>query len=117
MLPASARDAGMVTVEAALALPTVLVMAAVGVGAVGLGIDHARCVDAAAAAARHAARGESAGDAVAWAARAAPEGSAVAVSVAGGIARAEVRAPPRAVLAWLPGVPVASGSASVRVEQ
>ena len=41
------RDRGMASVEVALALPVVVTLLAVCVGAVSLGVDRVRCVDAA----------------------------------------------------------------------
>lgn len=74
------RDRGMASVEVALALPVVVTLLAVCVGAVSLGVDRVRCVDAARLAARALARGDDSGTALALARTAAPPGAAVAVS-------------------------------------
>jgi hypothetical protein len=56
---APSRESGMVTAELAVALPTLLLVLAVGLGAVSVVAGRVRCVDVAAVAARLAARGES----------------------------------------------------------
>lgn len=53
------RDAGSVTAEFALLLPAVVVLLALALGAVRIVVTQVQCVDAARAAARVAARGES----------------------------------------------------------
>ena len=49
----------MVTAELAVVLPALLLVLAVALSALGLAVDQVRCVDAAAAGARAAARGDS----------------------------------------------------------
>ncbi|OLT03209.1 hypothetical protein BJF90_26400 [Pseudonocardia sp. CNS-004] len=109
------RDRGAVTVEAALALCTLVVFLAVAVGAIAAAGGSIRCVDAARELARLAARGEvERGRAVA--ARLAPSGARLAVHTEGdGLVVAEVSADvlrplplrigSRAVAALEPGAP------------
>lgn len=52
-------DAGMVTAETAMVLPVLVLLAMVGVAAVGVGQARVRCADAAREAARAIARGDS----------------------------------------------------------
>lgn len=52
------RDGGMVTAELAVALPALVLVLGVLLGALALAADQVRCVDAASAAARSLARGE-----------------------------------------------------------
>ena len=73
------RDRGAVTAEAALALPTLAVVAAALVALGHVGVAQLRCVDAARAAARLAARGESLSLVRARAEAAAPAGASVVV--------------------------------------
>jgi TadE-like protein len=74
------RDSrGSVTAETALALPTVMLLLAVLLGAAHVALDQLRCVDAARAAARLAARGEPADQVVAQAVQLAPPQSRVEV--------------------------------------
>ena len=108
---ATSRDGGAVTAELALALPgVVLLMAAVA--SLGLAVQtQARCADAAYAAARVAARGETDDAVRAVAARLAPAGAAVAVGARSDLVEVAVTAP---VSLPLPGSPAltASGRAS-----
>ena len=62
----------MVTAELAVVLPALLLVLAVALSALGLAVDQVRCVDAAAAGARAAARGDSPAAVHAVAARSAP---------------------------------------------
>lgn len=80
----------MVSAELAVAMPTVLMVLVLALGAVRLGVDEVRCVDAARLAARALARGDPVGAAVAAAARAAPGGAAVEVHAGGEEVTAEV---------------------------
>jgi hypothetical protein len=73
----------MVTAELATAVPALLLVLVVGVGAVQVGVDQVRCVDAARLAARALARGDEEGPARSLAQRAAPAGSTVAVTSSG----------------------------------
>lgn len=76
----------MVTAELAVAIPSVVLVLALCLVAVGAGVDQIRCVDAARIASRAAARGDDTGRVRALAAEAAPAGADVAVAtVAGGV--------------------------------
>ncbi|WP_347355061.1 TadE family type IV pilus minor pilin [Intrasporangium sp.] len=77
----------MVTAELAVAIPAVVLVLACCVSALSAGMDQVRCVDAARAAARSAARGDSAAESRRLALRAAPRGAEVRVERGG----AEVR--------------------------
>lgn len=70
----------MVSAELAAAVPALLVVLVLALGAVRLGIDQVRCVDAARLAARALARGDSQGSARALAARSAPPGATIRFS-------------------------------------
>ncbi len=76
------RERGAVSAEAALALPVLVLVAGVLVALGHVAVAQVRCVDAARAAARLAARGEPASEVHARARVAAPAGAAV--TVAGG---------------------------------
>lgn len=85
-------DRGFVTAEAAVVLPSLVVMLAMllwGAAAVTL---HLRCGDAARAAARAAARGEPAATVTALARAAAPQGAEVTVTLRDGLYRVRVTA-------------------------
>jgi Flp pilus assembly protein TadG len=75
----SVRDRGAVTAETALALPTLAVVAAALVALGHVAVAQLRCVDAARAAARLAARGEPPAVVRARAEAAGPTGASVAV--------------------------------------
>ena len=83
----------MVTAEIALALPVLVLLLAVALGGIRYGIDQVRCLDAARAGARAAARGDSPAAVVELARRAAPTGAGVDVSTTAGLERVEVSAP------------------------
>ncbi|HWC36130.1 MAG TPA: TadE family type IV pilus minor pilin [Mycobacteriales bacterium] len=74
--PGSA-DAGMVTAEFAVALPSLVLVVAAAIGGVVAVTDEMRCTDAAATAARLAARGEPPSTVRAVALRGAPHGAAL----------------------------------------
>jgi hypothetical protein len=97
---AIAGDRGAVTVEAALALCSLVTVMALAVAAIGAATAHLRCLDAAREAARLVARGEPdrARDAVA---RIAPGGAMLEVRVVGDEADVRVAA---AAVAGLPGL-------------
>lgn len=95
------RDAGAVTVEAAIALGAFVAVLALALGAISAAIDQLRCIDAAREAARLVARGESE-RARAAAARIAPTSANVAITVRGDTIEVDVRAKP--VNGLLPGV-------------
>ena len=98
-------DEGYATAEAAVALPALLVVTALAIGAVVTVDGQLRCVDAARAGARVAARGDADPAVRAAAAQVAPRGAAVAVEHAGRTVRVTVRVTVRAGR-WLPGVPL-----------
>lgn len=114
------RDAGSVTAEFALLLPAVVVLLALALGAVRVVVTQVQCVDAARAAARAAARGESL-DVVERVARAAgPAGARVRVedgSLVAGAATVRVEVSVRQRLAGpVGGAVLARGSATAAVE-
>ena len=76
-------DGGTVTAEFALALPAVMIVLALILGTGQALVAQLRCVDAARAAARLAARGESAERSVAEAQRLAPSASRINVAAVG----------------------------------
>lgn len=82
------RDRGSVTAEAALVLPVLVLLLAVGVGTIAAVAAQLRCIDAAREAARATARGEAVQTARELAARAAPQGADIAIAV--GTERVEV---------------------------
>lgn len=71
------HDAGMVTAELAVAVPALVVVLSLVLGAVGVGVDQVRCVDAARVAVRALARGDARAHAVGLAVGAAPRGAGV----------------------------------------
>jgi Flp pilus assembly protein TadG len=87
-----ARDGGYATAETAVALPTLVLLAAALLWAVLAADAQIRCVDAAREAARAAARGDPAGEAEALARRLAPSGADVRLATGGGVVRVEVSA-------------------------
>lgn len=86
----SDRDRGSVIVEAAVALPVLALFAMALLWALAASAAQIRCVDAARAGARAAARSEPAEAVVAAARAAAPEGSRVAVAREGEVWRVTV---------------------------
>lgn len=106
-------DRGAVTVEAALALCSLVVALALVVGAISAVAAQLRCLDAAREAARLTARGEQ-DRAEELARRIAPSGAAVAVSIRGDEITAHVSANPVAGL--LPGIAVEAEAAAVLEE-
>lgn len=107
---AETQDRGAVTVEAALALCSLVLVLALAVAGVSAVAAQLRCIDAAREAARLAARGEqSRGEELAR--RLAPRGAVVAVIVQGDEVTARVSADPVATL--LPGVEISAEAASV----
>jgi hypothetical protein len=87
----SVSDRGMVTAEFAASFPTIIVVLAVALSAVGAATAQLRCVDAARTGARAVARGEAPAAAVAAARAAAPAGADVRVVRRGSHIRVEVR--------------------------
>ena len=103
-------DRGAVTVEAALALCSLIVVLALALAAVSAVAAQLRCVDAAREAARLTARGEQVrGEELAR--KIAPRGAMVAVTVRGDEITARVSANPVAGL--LPGIEVGAEAAAV----
>jgi Flp pilus assembly protein TadG len=103
-------DRGSVTVEAALALCSLVAVLALVLAAVSAVAAQLRCIDAAREAARLTARGEP-DRAEEIARRIAPRGAVVAVTVRGDEVTARVSANPAAGL--LPGVDVGAEAAAV----
>jgi hypothetical protein len=91
----------MVTVEAAIALASLVAMVVIGVVAVVAVAAHVRCIDAAREAARIAAQGDS-GLARQVAARVGPDGASVSIRTEGELIVARVRVD----VPLLPGVEV-----------
>lgn len=87
------RDAGAVTVEAALGICSVVSVFALALTGMSMVIGHLRCTDAAVEAARQVARGapDQASDAVA---HLAPKGARLAITAQGDRITAEVSSPP-----------------------
>lgn len=84
----------MVTAETAATIPVVMLVLALVLTSVRVGVDQMRCVDAARAGARAAARGDDDAAVRDLVLRAAPRGSAVTVARASGDAVVTVAAPP-----------------------
>ncbi|WP_273474162.1 TadE family type IV pilus minor pilin [Nocardiopsis sinuspersici] len=115
MRSARAFDRGSVTAEAAMALPSLLLVLGVALGAVGAASAELSCADAARVGARALARGEHHDRVRALALSAAPEGADVHLSEDGGMARVTVRAEPR--IGPLSALPLeVDGSAAVPLE-
>jgi hypothetical protein len=83
-----------------VALPAVVLVLGMVVAVAQVGVAQVRCVDAARAAVRLAARGESGGAVVSRAASIAPAGAAVSAASSGGEAVVEVRAAVALPLGW-----------------
>jgi Flp pilus assembly protein TadG len=96
----------MVTAEFAMALPAFVIVVVAAVAGVAVVTAQLRCADAAAAAARLAARGESAAVIRTTALAGAPSGSQVSIVTTGDTVTATVRAriEPPGPLSFLPGV-------------
>ncbi|QIM22801.1 pilus assembly protein [Phycicoccus sp. HDW14] len=109
-------ERGAATAELAVALPALLLVLAVALGALRLGIDRVRCLDAAQTGARLLARGEPLESSRAAALARAPAGATAAVVVEASTVQVTVRARPPGVLADV-GVGLASeGTAVARRE-
>lgn len=91
----------MATAELAVAMPSVLVLLGLGLAALSAGVDQVRCVDAARAVARLAARGEPPQRVVDAGRQLAPRGAGIRVTTRGGEVSVEVAAPPVAGLRLL----------------
>ena len=88
--PRQLDDAGMVTAELALTMPALVLVAATALGGVIAVTDQLRCADAAATAARLAARGETETTVRTAALRAAPNGATLELSISHGVVTAVV---------------------------
>lgn len=102
---------GSVTAEAALVIPALVVVLALGLGSIAVAIDEVRCVDAARAGARAAARGESRSLVMARVRSGAPDGSTVSISD-GAEVTVTVVAPLRIAVPFLP--PARASATAVR---
>lgn len=91
----------MATAEFAVAMPAVVLVLAVSLSALAAGLDQIRCVDAARAAARLLARGETDGAARRAGEALAPGGSELVVSADATLVRVRVTAPAPWALQWL----------------
>ncbi len=80
MSPGHRAEQGTATAELAVALPSLVLVLAVALGAVHLGLDQVRCVDAARLGARALARGEPEGAVLREVGAAAPPGARVSVT-------------------------------------
>ena len=110
-----ASDRGSVTVEAALTLPSLMLVLAVAFGAVQAASAQLACTDAARVGARALARGEHDDRARALALTAAPRGADVHLSEDGTTARVTVRVQLR-LGAWIAPPLTLDGSAAVLLE-
>lgn len=88
----SRSERGAVTAEAAVALPTLLLLTVALAWVLVYAVTHVRVVDAARETARAAARAETTGEAVALGRRVAPQGARVSVSVGPEVVVARVSA-------------------------
>ena len=77
---AHSGERGAATAELAVALPSLVLVLALSLGALGLGIDHVRCVDAARTGARLLARGEPPASVLREVRASAPRGARVEVA-------------------------------------
>lgn len=111
-------DGGYVTAEAAMVLPVLALLLAVGLWAVAVAVAGAqlRCVDAARDAARAAARGESDSVAIALGTAAAPDGAQVKLSHEGGLVVVTVTARVGAGLGPLAAIPAPTVSATATAQ-
>lgn len=107
-------DRGMVTAEAAVALPALVVLAGLAVSVVALATGQLRCVDAAREAARAVARGEPAAAARALAARAAPQGARITLADSGDTVSVTVTVQVRPLGGLLPAATVQGHAVGVR---
>lgn len=107
-------ERGTVTAELALLMPVVVLMLAAVVAAGSAVVAQVRCVDAARAGARLAARSEPGGVVLAAMRRAAPRGAAVALQVGPERVGARVRAAVALPLPGRPALTVQAGSVARR---
>lgn len=94
----------MVSAELAVALPAVILVLLMSLGALMVGIDQVRCTDAARVATRAAARGDTEAVVRENALRAAPPGSTVTIGGSDGLVRVTVTSPVRGPYGWVVGV-------------
>ena len=106
----------MVTAEFAVVLPAVVLVLGLSVGALGLAADQIRCVDAARAGARAAARGDSVEAVILVASRAAPSDAVVSLASTAGTVSVSVVSGPRVAAGLLPAWIRASSTASAARE-
>jgi hypothetical protein len=106
----------MVTAEFAVVLPAIVLVLALSLGALGLAVDQIRCVDAARAGARAAARGDSHGAVIGVASAAAPSGALVSMAASGAYVRISVVSRPRLAGSLLPAWLRARSAASAARE-
>lgn len=109
------RDAGMVTAELAVGLPSLLLVTGLAVAAVAAVALQLRCVDAAAGAARLAARGQS-GAVVTFVRAAGPAGASVQSRMAGPLVTVTVTDRVRLPLLGLLTPVAITGSATAPLE-
>jgi TadE-like protein len=88
--PPGRGDGGYVTAEAAMVIPALVTVAALLIWGLMAAAAQIRCVDAARAGARAAARSETPADVLRAARAAAPEGARVSVRKSGGLVRVRV---------------------------
>ena len=101
-------DGGSVTAETALALPAVALGLALIIGVADVSATQLRCLDAARAAARRAARGDPAGAVAGVARTVGPRGAVVAIGRSSSTVRVSVTAAVRLPLPGRPEVSVRS---------
>ncbi|MET8293685.1 TadE family type IV pilus minor pilin [Streptomyces sp. NPDC005180] len=111
--PPGSADRGYVTAEAALVIPALVLLAALLVWALMAAAAQIRCVDAARAGARAAARSEPAGAVLAAAREAAPPGAEVRLERSGDLWRVRVAAPAPGPA----GLPVLLGAQAVALAE
>ena len=109
-------EQGTATAELAVALPSLVLVLAVALGAVHLGLDQVRCVDAARLGARALARGEPQGAVLLEVRTAAPPGARVSVTRGDGEVSVAVTSTPPAGLRPLGVVAPVRATAVARVE-
>lgn len=107
----------MVTAELAVALPAVVAVLAFCLWSFGVAVDQVRCVDAARAGARAAARGDPADRVAGLVDRQAPIGSSVSTTLTGGEVTVAVTAPERRLGGLVPVGYRAAASATASLEQ
>ena len=109
-------EGGTATAELAVALPSLVLVLAVALGAVHLGLDQVRCVDAARLGARALARGEPEAAVLREVAAAAPAGAQLSVTRGEGEVGVAVASVPPVVLRPLGVLAPVRATAVARVE-